>query len=230
LAVTAIVASVAEKAQAFQFGDNDLVLAIYGNNTEALVNLGNADTRLASGASFSTNVATELAAAQVGTAANVRYTIFGWNSSMNVFAATAFDQGSIPTGGVALTNQLNPAVNWSFQVNDSNTPGNTVAKSSAYSFASNLNTAGDGNFEGAWTVAMQGTLGTLLNIMKGDANDNSFSQVGRVLLASDGTLTIGNPGPNGAAPVPLPAGVVLFGSGLIGLIGMARRSFNRTAA
>ena len=40
LAVATAVAGVAGQAQAFSFGENDLVLAIYGNNTEALYNLG----------------------------------------------------------------------------------------------------------------------------------------------------------------------------------------------
>ena len=41
LAVATAVAGIAGQAQAFSFGQNDLVLAIYGNNTEALYNLGN---------------------------------------------------------------------------------------------------------------------------------------------------------------------------------------------
>ncbi len=40
LAVATAVAGVAGQAQAFTFGQNDLVLAIYGNNTEALYNVG----------------------------------------------------------------------------------------------------------------------------------------------------------------------------------------------
>ena len=81
---------------------------------------------------------------------------------------------------------------------------------------------------GSWPVAMFGNPGEILNILKADVSTNTFTQVGRVQLLN-GILTLGNPGPGGA-PVPLPAGVVLFGSGLIGLIGIARRSFNRMAA
>ena len=81
---------------------------------------------------------------------------------------------------------------------------------------------------GAWPVAMQGSLDQVLNIMKGDVAGGTFSQVGSALLTASGFLTVGNPGP--AAAVPLPAGVVLFGTGLIGLVGIARRSFNRMTA
>ena len=224
----AIITAVAGQAQAFTFGENELVLAIYGNNTEAMVNLGNYNTLLTSGASTSFNVASELAAAQVGVNP-VKYTLFGWDVSLpagQLHAATAFDPGSIPTGGINLTNQFNPSVNMSFLPAFS---GNTIAKSDSRSFSANLNTSGAGFFEGAWTVAMQGNLGQLMNVLRGNVETNTFTQVGRMLLAADGTFTIGNPGPSPSV-VPLPAGVVLFGTGLIGLVGIARRSFNRMSA
>ena len=48
MAMALVVAGLGGQAQAFTFGDQDLVLAIYGNNTEALVNLGNVNTLLTS--------------------------------------------------------------------------------------------------------------------------------------------------------------------------------------
>lgn len=226
LAVATAVAGVAGQAQAFSFGENDLVLAIYGNNTEALVNLGNYNTLLANNASTPFNLSAELAAASVGTNP-VKYTIFGWDVSLpngQLHAASAFEPGSIPNSGLNLTNQFNPSVNMSFLPAFT---GNTIAKADPGSFTQNLNLAGDGRLGSAWTVAMEGTLDSVLNIMRGNVETNSFTQVGRVLLAADGQLTIGNPGP---AAIPLPAGVVLFGTGLIALIGIARRSFNQKAA
>lgn len=223
LAVATVVSCVAEKAQAFTFGDGDIVVAIYGNNTEALIDLGNFNSLLTS-PSITRDLSSQLATASVG-GNPVKYTVFGVDTATGngqIFAGTAFAPGSI-VGNKDFNNQFNNTIafmNFSFS-------GDTIGKLDPKSFSSNLNTAGAGSFDGSWPVAMQGSLGQLLNIMMGDSVTNTFGQVGRVLLAADGTLTIGNPGP---AAVPLPAGVILFGSGLIGLAGIARRSFSRMAA
>ena len=226
LAVATAVAGVAGQAQAFSFNDGDLVLAIYGNNTEAMYNLGNFATRLSPGATFSLDVSAGLTAAQVG-ANPVKYTLFGWDTTLSngqLHAATAFEPTSIPTSGIQLTNQFNPSVNMAFQ---SIFTGDTIAKSDSKSFSSNLNTAGAGQFEGAWTVAMQGNLDQILHIVRGNVETNEFSRVGGIQLLANGMVTLGNPGP---AAIPLPAGVVLFGTGLVSLVGFARRSFNNRMA
>jgi hypothetical protein len=228
LTVSTAIAGMVGQAQAFSFGQNDLVLAIYGNNTEALYNLGDFNTRLGSGATFSLDVSAGISAASVG-ANPVKWTVFGWDVTLpagQVHAATTFAPGQVQPPGTLLdlTSQLNPALAWS---SNSDFTGDTIAKADIKSFSSNLNQDGSGKLGGAWPVAMQGELGQFMNILRGDVENNTFSAVGRVLLAANGLLTIGNPGPN---PVPLPAGVVLFGSGLIGLIGVARRSFTRKAA
>jgi hypothetical protein len=228
LTVVTAIAGMVGQAQAFSFGQNDLVLAIYGNNTEALYNLGDFSTRLGSGATFSLDVSAGLTAAQVGTNP-VKYTIFGWDVTLpngQVHAATTFAPSGV-VGPLDLTSQFNPSAAWSGLVTGDPFTGDTIAKSDIRSFSSNINQDGSGKLGGAWPVAMQGELGQFMNIMRGNVEANNFTQVGRVLLGANGLLTLGNPGPN---PVPLPAGVVLFGSGLIGLIGVARRSFKRMAA
>jgi hypothetical protein len=227
LAVATAVAGIAGQAQAFTFGQNDLVLAIYGNNTEALYNLGTYSNLLAAGPSTDLFVGTAgLTAASVGTNA-VKWTVFGWDLSLpdgQIHAATTFTPTQITgAGALDFTSQFNPLSGWSGGFS-----GDTVSKSSTLSFTSVLNNAGTGKMEGAWPVAMQGSLDQVLNIMRGDVANNTFSQVGRVLFTSDGHLIIGNPGP--ALATPLPGVVVLFGTGLIGLIGIARRSFKQMQA
>ena len=226
LAVAAVVSCVAERAQAFTFGEGDLVLAIYGNNTEALIDLGNESAILAPGGPgiSNLNVSAALAAAGVGTNP-VKYTVFGHDSNLgNVYAGTTFSPASINPNLLGLTVQFEASIGMQGL---GGFTGDTISRADIHSFSSNLNQNGVGNFGGAWPVAMQGNLGQVLNIMLGDVNVNGFTQVGRVLLTADGFLTVGNPGP---AAVPLPAGVVLFGTGLIGLAGIARRSLNRMAA
>ncbi len=230
LTVLTAFAGMVGQAQAFNFNDGDLVLAIYGNNTEALYDLGSASTRLANGASFSTNVLAGLQAAGVGTNA-VKYSVFGFDGTdLSVYAATTSAPGAINPAQLILTQELNSAAIMQGQIAAiGGLPGDTVAKSDGNSFSSQMDQAGSGNYNGAWPVAMQGFIGDTLNMIKGDTNAGTFTQVGRMLLTSDGNFIIGNPGPGGA-PVPLPAGVVLFGSGLIGLIGIARRSLGKMAA
>lgn len=226
LAVATAVSGMSGQAQAFTFGEGDLVLAIYGNNTEALVNLGNANTILTPGGAgiSNLNVSAELAAAGIGTNP-VRYTLFGHDSTLGtLYAATSFASNAINPNLFSPTNQFEASIIMAGQANFS---GNTIAKADFRSFSSNLNPAGTATMMGTWPVTMQGSLDQVINIMQGDVNTNTFTQVGRVLLTAGGLLTVGNPGP---AAVPLPAGVVLFGSGLIGLVGIARRSFSKLAA
>lgn len=222
----AVATAVAGQAQAFTFGEGDLVLAIYGNNTEALYNLGNASTILAPGGAGISNldVSAGLAAASVGTG-TVRYTVFGHDSTVGtILAGTAFAPGAINPNQFSPTNQFEASIGMSTQANFA---GNTIGRGDSRSFTQVFNQSGAANMLATWSVTMQGGLDQVINIMQGDVNTNTFTQVGRVLLTAGGLLTVGNPGPSA---VPLPAGVVLFGTGLIGLVGIARRSFNRMAA
>lgn len=232
-ATLVLVTAIAGQAQAFNFNDGDLVLAIYGNNKEALYNLGSASTRLATGASFDFNAMPGLQAAGVGTNP-VKYSVFGFDgTNLSVYGGTTSTPGGIDPTRLILTQELNSAAIMQGQISAvGGLPGDTIDKSDPNSFSSQMDQAGSGNFNGAWPVAFQGAPGEVLNIIKGqnDANGvGTFTQVGRMLLRADGSLTIGNPGPGGA-PVPLPAAVVLFGTGVIGLAGLARQSVKQMVA
>ncbi|MBX3304365.1 MAG: VPLPA-CTERM sorting domain-containing protein [Nitrospira sp.] len=234
--VATATAGMAGQAQAFEFDHGDLVLAIYGNNTEALYNLGAISTVLADGQSKSLDVSAGLAAAGVG-GSPVKYTVYGASftsdfSLQSVYGGTTFDVSQINPDSLGFSSQFGVTLaQQPFQVFD----GNTIAKTDPRSFTSVLNQDGSANLNGTWPVSFQGSLGDVLNIVQGDLPNFGAGPyeiagiVGRVQLTADGSVLFGNPGPD-VAPIPLPAGVVLFGSGLIGLIGIARRSFNQQAA
>lgn len=220
VAVTAAISGLVGHAQAFSFNDGDLVLAIYGNNTEALYNLGATSSVLAPGGGLHTlDVSAGLAQASIGSNP-VRYTVFGHSLSgaPSVLAGTTFAPGQISAAQLGLTVQLEFSVSMqAFSVFD----GNTIPQADPLkSFTSNFNLNGAGNFGGTWPVAMQGNLGDVLNIMNGNSEAGTFTQVGQVQLVN-GIVTFGNVVPSA---VPLPAGVILFGTGLIGLLGLTRQS------
>jgi len=210
VAFATVMAGLTGKAQAFTFGEGDLVLAIYdfGGVRESLYNLGQVNTRLANGASYTLDVSAGLTAVQEGMNP-VRYTVFEWDVELpdgQVIGATPFSPSQIPGFPITLTNQFNPSVSLSFNT--------------GFTFRSLLNPTGSGNLAGAWPVDMEGNLDQVLNLMQGDVAMNTFTQVGRVLLTNAGLMTIGNPGP---AAVPLPAAGWLMLSGIAALGALARR-------
>jgi hypothetical protein len=242
--IATFVIGLAGQAQAFTFSNGDLVLAIYGNPTEALYDLGNANTILTNGGAgiSNLNVSAGLSAVQNSGTGTVKYTLFQFDGNFStgggVIAGTSKTLAQASAGTVNFTNQLNAAGTWSGQLGNSSVQsqftnlgdaagGFSISKTGTMSFSSNLNdSAGTDTMKGAWPVAMSGGLNVVLNLIQGDLDAGTTSQVGRALLTSAGFLTVGNPGPSA---VPLPAGVVLFGTGLIGLVGIARRSINRQA-
>ncbi len=225
LTVLTAFAGMVGQAQAFSFTDGDLVLAIYGNNTEALFNLGKANTLLAPGSQpTSLNVQAGLQAAGVGTNP-VRFAMYGHESvsELALWAGTKVAPGNINAAQLGLTNQFGFSIGQSAL---GGFTGDTIAKADTQSFSTNLDPSGDSNMAGTWPVAMFGNPGDNLNILKADLNTNLFTQVGVATLGPGGLFTIGL----GGNPIPLPAGVVLFGTGLIGLVGIARRSFKPMVA
>lgn len=207
--------SPAGEAYAFNFNPGDLVLAMYGNGTEWLQNLGtiNAQTAITNN---QFNVSTGFAAA--GGVNQVKYALVGYQTD---FTTMVSGSSATAAGTVASLAGYNSALAvWSVFVNP---PGNTILSSDINSFTNAFQPDAP-SLGGNFAQDQFGTLGGgLLHILSDDAfNQVGFTEIGTAVLAlnelGQNILTI-NP-----AAVPLPAAVWLFGTGVVGLAAIARRS------
>jgi hypothetical protein len=93
------------------------------------------------------------------------------------------------------------------------------------STGASLNAQAASKYQTFTNVSDLGAMGSTALTLYGYTGNGGTGQVqsyilGSATLASNGTLTLTG---NAAAPVPLPAAVWLFGSGLMGLVGVSRR-------
>lgn len=233
--VTGLAALSAVEATALEFNSGDLVLAIYANSQEYYRNLGPASTVLAgprvdidlSGSPL--NPLTVTAGSEPA-----RWSLLSGQGTtqLNTFinTASAFTSAEIATGqynsGVVAVNS--GMSGWRNALGLATGPG-TEAVLPATDPASYTSSFGvGGTLSGTFTSAQQqGLFNQVLTMIKGQARvgaeANVLSDVGRALLTSNGLLSIcGTPGCE-LQPVPAPAALILFGTGLIGLAAISRR-------
>lgn len=248
-----------QSAQAANFQQGDLILAIYGNRTagegtEAIINLtdllgtnsGPSMNVLSNtpGTTYTFNLSAYLNAAGIidlnpaNPAYPVRYTILGYQDDISTGGASSL-------GGTSLSNQvgtvhgaignfLTGMINWSGALTDANAPNLIDGQNGAVLAFNNGNspstrTGAAERLFNAFNVVMAANLDQLLYLVQGDSElvDNPLLGKGQARLFADGTFQISG---GQLAAIPVPAAVVLFGSGLIGLAGMARRNLFRQAA
>ena len=231
---------VPQQAQALTFNAGDAVLVIYGNGTEYYRNLGS------SSAIPSTVTIASSFMSQLGGAALIEYTIIGGNAANFGAAPTSTFEGSaIPSTNTSLTtgwtaarngaiNQQqywNTIVGWNGQVATIAGSEHVLASSDSRSFSSFFGTAD--RLNGSFPLRMSSNIDTNLFLLGRNVlpvgTQVAQSALGQAMLTvlagtGNGQLTFT------ASAVPVPAAVVLFGSGLIGLIGIARRKFTQTQA
>jgi hypothetical protein len=217
-------------ASALQFLEGDMGFYVYGGNTERYENLGQGSTAdLAGGGSFARNIAGDLPTVQEGATLGLRYSVIG------VDQATAFMYVSSQSPTITDTMRINtfadvaagnflqwansflPAVTGGLANPYANNP-TLLSKGLINSFTSQLGTTGLLNGNVGFTT--HGVLDQPLTIFKVniDGNEPQFERVATALLTSNGQFTIT------PAAIPVPAAVILFGTGLVGLVGIARRS------
>ena len=259
-AAVMVMGAMSESAQAFNFSQGDLILAIYGNRTagegkEVLVNLsdltpvggsgpiGNMDALTNASQTYTFDLSAYLNTPGVidtnPTSPDypVRYTVMGTQANPLTGGFTGLAgsginlTGTVQGGNSAFPNGL---VNWAGNVNDVNAPNLIPGQNGAVvgftdSNSHSTRTGAAERLFNAYTDPMAANLGQLLHLIASDTEliDDAVLFRGQALLSANGIFTISG---GQLAEVPVPAAVILFGSGLIGLVGIARRNFASLAA
>lgn len=238
IAVTAMaVMGGPSSALALGFNFGDLGFYVYGGNDQRYESFGTGSSNpvLLGSSPTTRNISSDLPTLNAGAATGLRYSVIGSSTdgltfyvsspnatitaaqANNSFAANAqgeflfwAGQHAAQTGGVGNPLANNPSI---------------TAASAPHSFTSILGTAGVLNGQVGFNT--HGTLGQLLNIFAVNvdgATTETYTRIATALLMPDGALTIT------PTAVPVPAAVVLFGTGLVGLVGLARRKMQGLAA
>jgi hypothetical protein len=204
-------------AHALQFSQGDAVLAVYGNATEYVANLGSFSSLVSTGA----DIDLSSILGTVGAGGNpIKYTLAGYSGTGIFFG----DQSPASAFSSIQKNQVLPNVlisglqNWSGPLAVAGDARSLFPVNDPLSFSTNLNASGADTLGGSVPSTHVGmaTIDTVLNLLQRTGDASTLSTVGTALLSSStGHLVV--------SAVPVPAAVVLFATGVIGLVGLARR-------
>jgi len=228
----AFVAGGAISAHAITFAppNQDLILAIFGGNTEQIINLGNMETLTSSAPTVFNIDPTGLAAVQAGIDSTIgqslRWSMIGVtqnpaNQNFLMKTASTTVAAGVDQSRLAVGLTLNSFFNYLNEIAGiGDAVQATVGNTAIGSFTKTFGIGGDlaSGFPGGQIL----NAGQLGNVLFTNVTTNSLiGDMGQAILSADGTtFTIGN---SVVAPVPLPAAGILFATGLLGLVGISRR-------
>jgi hypothetical protein len=208
-------------AHALQFSPGDAVLSVYGNGVEYVRNLGSYQNLISNGLTL--DLSSILS--QVSPGGNpLAYAIAGFNNgNTDIFFGS---RSPIADWTAQNKNQLQPNVlfanldGWRVNLADAGDTRNFIPQPDPLSFSTNLNASGANTLGGAVPAVRGGfaPVGELMHLLRRTGGPSTLTEVSTAFLSANGQLQIGT-----VAAVPVPAAVVLFASGLVGLVGLARR-------
>jgi hypothetical protein len=230
LAVAAVAAAAlagpVTSAHALQFSSGDAVLAVYGNGTEYVRNLGTISNIINNGLTLDlSSIMSQVSAGGLP----VKFAIGGFNSSTDVMFGS---QSAIGLWSTPQKSQVSPNTlfgnlqGWGGLLASASDARNLFPQADPLSFSTNLNASGADTLGGSVPSVRGGfaQVGDLMHILTRTGGPTSLTERTIASLTAGGAFQIGQ-----VAAVPVPAAVVLFASGLVGLVGLARRRMSGTS-